>query len=259
MTDVYKLSESQMLTFFLVLIRLSSFIVAWPVFSAGQVPQHAKVLLALALTFLVFPLVSSEGLPRNMMSEAILFLAIKEAFIGLSLGFLARLFFFALAIAGQIVSVSIGFSAAQLFNPTIGETTTVMDQFHMILGTLFFLGINGHHVFLSGLFESFRLVPLSPELISIQAFADVGRMAQEIMILGVKFASPVMVAMLFTNVAMAVVSRAVPQINVLITSLPVNILIGFLVILVTVPLMIHEMGHLLDASAEQLFRFLKAY
>lgn len=247
------------MAFFLVLVRMSSFIVSWPVFGSVAVNSPTKILFALSLSLMVFPVVDWSLVQGELGDSNMIWLALREAFIGLSFGFLARIFFYAINIAGEIVGASMGIANAQLFNPALGARVTSMEQFHLALATLFFLAINGHHILLSGIVESFNLVPLAGESIAFTGFKKMGFLVQEIMVIGFKLAAPVMVSILFLNIAMGVIGRTVPQINVLITSLPINILVGFVVLIVSVPLFLWKMHDLMDLTAVRVFQMLKTY
>src|SRR5690606_5611667 len=158
-------------------------------------------------------------------------LSVKEIFVGVSLGYLARMFFFAVSIAGQIMATSIGLASAQLYNPQMGSQTTSVEELKVILASMFYLGIQGHHLFISGLAESFNFPPLGRLARSFGGLEQMGVLVQQVMEIGVKISAPVLISILFVNIAMAVIGRAVPQINVLITSLPVNILVGLFILI----------------------------
>ena len=257
MPSIYQFSEIEIITFSLVLLRMSAFIVSWPVFSGTSVPQPLKILMALVIALLVFPVLNTANINAEVLNQQLIWLAVREVFVGVVLGYLCRFFFFVISVAGQLISTSIGLANAQILNPALGTTGSPVEQFQVALATLFFLAINGHHLFLGGLVESFELVPLSVAGLNIQVFSQAGGMVQEIVVMGIKISAPVMVAIFFMNLAMGIVGRAVPQINVLITSLPVNILVGFLVMIVSVPLFIVEMGDLLNMMTERLFYVMK--
>ena len=155
--------------------------------------------------------------------------------------------------AGQIISVSLGVASAQLFNPAFDDSGSSFDQFFMIIGTLFFLAINGHHLFIGGLIDTYRLIPLEPGTLNFESFVQVAAIVQEATEVAIKFAAPVFVTILFTNAAMGLIGRTVPQINILITSLPVNTLVGLTVIFLSLPLMIWQMEDLLQSTAEMVF------
>lgn len=259
MENLYHFTLNEIVAFGLVLLRMISFVVAWPVFGTSSVPTPVKVLLALSMTFILYPLVGFQHLPKNPNLEVLLTVALREMMIGLALGFLARMFFFAIGIAGQIISVSIGLSTAQLFNPALNDHAAALEQFHLLLATLFFLSIQGHHMLLSALVKSFEYAPLSTTWFSPEAFGSLGSLVQEVTVIGVKLSAPILIAVLFLNLAMAVIGRAVPQMNVLITSMPVNILLGVVVLFVTVPLLIGQMDDLVAHMVGRLFQVIKAF
>lgn len=250
---------AELLAFAMVLLRMSAFVVTMPIIGTATVPQHVKVLLALSMTFVIFPLIKWQNAPVDFESMAIVSIAIKEIAVGLFMGFVARLFFMTVSIAGQIMSVSIGISSAQLFNPAMAETSTAFDQIYVTLASMFFLSINGHHLLFSALVDSFRIVPLQNMGLHFMGLQDFGMVVQKVMGLAVKMSAPLMVAILFMNIAVAVIGRAVPQINILITSMPVNVLVGLMVTIVSMPLLIWQMHDVLEITSGQLFQILKSF
>ena len=261
MFPAFLFSEVEILAFVLVLIRVASFLVSWPIFSAYNVPTSVKVLSSVAVAFVLFPTVNRAGLgldPSKALDGSVILLAMKETFVGLCLGFMCRLVFFAVSIGGSLISTSIGMANAQLFNPTMGGQSTTVEQFYFTLATLLFLGFNGHHIFLSGLAQSFDAIPLSPAGANLASFGDQASMMQAVLTAGIKIAAPVMIAIFVMNVAMGIVGRAVPQINVLATSLPVNVMAGLLVMILAAPAFAPEMERTTAEMAERLFALMKA-
>lgn len=259
MPNLYDFSETEIIAFFLVLLRVSAFVVSWPVFGTPTIPNLLKVLFALTISMMIFPVVDVAGVDAGFSSFDLVGLSFKEVFVGVSLGFLARMFFFAVQIASDIIATSMGLASAQLLNPALGHQTTALEQFKVILASLFYLAIHGHHLFLSGLMDSYRMIPVGQLSLSFTGLSHLGLIFQEIMVIGVKLSAPVLISILFMNVAMAVIGRAVPQINVLITSLPVNILVGFLVMIVGLPLFVWQMEDLLHFSATRVFQILRTF
>ena len=168
-----------------------------------------------------------------------------------------RMFFYAVSIMGEIVSVSMGLASAQLYNPAMGSQSNVIEQFQLVLATLFFLALNGHHIFIAGLASSFDLVPVASIGVNYKAFAGIAVMVQDVFLMGLKMSAPVLIAVLLANVVMGIVGRAVPQINVLVTGLPVTIMLGLGVLIVITPLFVLEMGGLLNLMAERFFTVMK--
>ena len=256
-----KFNETEILAFALVLLRVSAFLVTWPVFSVFNVPQPLKILLAICISMVLFPVVSRTGLGNlgaaQGLGQDICWLALKEVLVGVILGFLTRLFFFAIACGGNLIATSAGLANAQLFNPAMGATTTTVETFYVSIGTLLFLGLNGHHVFLTGLAQSFDAIPLSAG-IDIAVFKDSGMILQTVVEAGIKIAAPVMVAIFFMNAAMGIIGRAIPQINVLVTGQAVNFMTAIIVMIVALPALMLELDHQMLSFADLVFRFMKA-
>lgn len=254
----YHYDENQILIMALILIRVSAFLFTWPVFSVFSVPRPAKILLAVVLTICLFPVVPHEALTAEMLSLNIVWYVMKEVFVGLCLGFFTRLLFFAVSIAGQLISTSMGLSSGQMFNPALGNQSTTTEQFFTTLATLLFLAINGHHYFLTGLAQSFDVIQISSTGASFALFKDVGAILQMVCIAGIKISAPVMVAIFFLNVAIGIIGRVVPQINVLVTSLPINIMAGFIIIFMMIPLYLTEVDTILTQMTDVMFKVMKS-
>lgn len=259
MTEIYRFSESEFLAFGLVLIRLSSFVVSWPVFGVENVSTHVKVLFALVLSLVIFPTLRFPPDLASSVGPDLAVLSIREAFVGLSLGYLARMFFFAFRVAGELVAQAMSLTSAQVFNPMLGGQSTPVEQFYVTFATLFYLGINGHHHLLRGVAASFEWVPPATYSLNVGQFSGLGHMVQEIVTLGLRFSAPVVISVLVVNLILGVVGRTVPQLNVLVTSFPINILVGFGLLIVTLPLLMDQMGEFMNLSLERVFEFVKTY
>ncbi len=257
MGSLYQFAEIEMLAFILVFLRVLSFMLSWAILGTTTVPMPVKILTSLVISFVLFPLIGWKQLGADLSSGMVIFLAAREVAIGLIIGFFTKMFFHAVAIGGQIISISMGLSSAQVFNPTLNVEGSAIEQFKVMLGSLFFLFINGHHHFLTGFAASFSLIPLHTTGIDFNAFASIGPIVGEVMVIGIKVAAPVMISIFFVNIAMGIVGRAVPQINVLVTSLPVNILVGFATLMIALPLFSYELREILETTTARLFELMK--
>ena len=242
----------------MVLLRVSAFTVSWPVFSVYNVPNTAKILFSVLLSMLMFPVIDRSGLTAQGLGQDIAWLAASEVLTGLCLGFLTRLFFFAVSSGANLIATSAGLANAQLFNPTVGASTTTVENFYGVIGTLLFLALNGHHIFLEGLAESFQAIPLGPAGIDIAVFKDSGQLIQAVVEAGIKMSAPVLVAIFVMNVAMGIIGRAVPQINVLVTSMPVNFMTAIVVMLISIPALVLQLDHDIVEFADVMFRWMRA-
>jgi flagellar biosynthetic protein FliR len=256
--SIYNLSDVQIVGFALVLIRISAFFVAFPLIEGASIPPMVKLLLSLAMTIVIYPTVNTSGIDPEILSGSLFVLCIKEAFMGLFVGFMARFFFHILAICAEIITLSIGLSADQVFNPHMDRRVTSIEQFHILIGGLFFLAFNGHHFFIQGLVESFNAVQLPETSLNTVVLRDITVGIQNVLIMGIKLSAPVLGAIFLANMAMGIIGRAVPQINILVTSWSVNIILGFAVMFVSIPLLMMTMVETLNWSVENLFSILKA-
>ncbi|XGC80370.1 flagellar biosynthetic protein FliR [Bdellovibrio bacteriovorus] len=251
------MTEAQILLFALILLRMIAYVFSSAVFGSPTVNTPVKVLLSIVLSILLFPLVKMGNVDYALISNDIIGLAIREMIIGLSLGFLTRLFFFVVTMTGDLVSMSVGLSASQLYNPMLGSHGNTIDQFYSTVGTLVFLAINGHHMLISAIAQSYDIVPVASMNLNLTAFADVAMYGQTAMIMAIKMCAPVLVTILLVNLAMGILGRAVPQINVLVTSMPVTILLGMTVVFLCLPLLVLEMNGLVEITAGKLFDVMK--
>lgn len=259
MTEVYNFSQTEILLFSLVLIRMTAFVVSWPVFGIENVSPHIKVLFAMILTLVVFPTLTWAPLQTQAISGNMVLLVMREAFIGLMMGYLARFFFFAFRIAGEMVSQAMGLSAASMFNPAMGGQSSSVEQFYTTIATLFYLALNGHHYLITGLVRSYSWAPAAVLSLNTSQFPGVIDMGQEIIVLGLRFSAPVVISILVINLVLGVIGKTVPQLNVLVTSFPINILVGLALLIITMPMLMDQMGEFLALSTTRVFELVKTF
>lgn len=255
--NIFNLIEVEVISFLLVLCRMSAFFIAWPLFGSMNVPAPVKILLSVMLSLVLTPVVTPAESFEVKTWQQIMFFSGKEVVIGLVLAFVSGLFFYTLTIAGDLVSLSMGISSAKLYNPSFSVAMTPIDRFYYFIGAILFLVLNLHHVFLTGLVHSYDILPIYQWGFGLEGMAQIVYFGQEILIIGLQLAAPILVSILLINITLAIIGRAVPQINVLITSLPMNILVGLVILLSCVPLLMSHTGDTLNQFAEVFVKFLK--
>jgi flagellar biosynthetic protein FliR len=251
-------TDAQILLFALIFLRMVAYITSSAIFGSPLVNAPVKILLSLTLSLVLFPVVRATSIDYSLISNEIISLAAKEIIVGLTLGFLTRLFFFVVTMTGDLVSMSIGLSAGQMYNPMLGSQGNIIDQFYSTIATLIFLAINGHHLLISGIAQSYDLVPVGVLSLNAGPYAEMALWGQTALLMAVKMCAPIIVTILMVNVAMGILGRAVPQINVLVTSMPVTIMLGMTVVFICLPLFVMEMNGLANITAEKLFAVMKA-
>jgi flagellar biosynthetic protein FliR len=258
MFSLYKLPEAEIILFALVLFRLTAFIISCAVIGSPQVPTNMKVLLSIVLAVMLYPLVQKSSFEPQFVIDNFISLTAREILVGLSLGFLTRLFFFAVSMTGDLIAVSIGLSSSQLYNPMTGSTGTSLEQFFTLLATLVFLTINGHHLLISAIAESFQMIPLSNMGFNVGALGEAVQYGQDLMVITLKMVAPIMISILAVNLAMGILGRAVPQMNILVTSMPITIGVGLIVLFICLPLLVMEMNFVIDITATKMMAVMKA-
>jgi flagellar biosynthetic protein FliR len=258
-SEVYRFNDTEILLFFMTLMRISAFCVSWPIFGTEAVSAPVKVLFALTLSLVVFPTLQWQQAQISAVGSDLMLLAVREVAIGLIIGYLARFFFFAFRIAGEMISQALGLSSAQLFNPALGGQSTAIEQFYVGLASLFYLAVNGHHYLIKGLVQSFDMVPVARLSFNVSQFSGLGHMTQEVIEIGLQLSAPVVISILVVNMILGVVGKTVPQLNVLVTSFPVNIMVGFGLMIITLPFMTDHMGSFLEVSTTRIFQMVKTF
>lgn len=247
-----------MIVFGLILLRMIAFVISSAVLGSPNISAPLKLLLSIVLCVLIYPTVHVVPADLASVTDNLILLSARELMIGVTLGFLTRLFFFTIGMTGELVSISIGLGAAQIFNPLMGNNSNTIEQFYNTLATLIFFAINGHHLLISGIAQSYELIPLAQMKLSVGPYAEIATFAQDMMLMGIKMCAPILAAILVTNLAMGVLGKAVPQINVLVTSLPVTLMLGFVLMFLCIPLIVVEMNGVLDITHTKLMLVMKA-
>ncbi|CAN7162673.1 flagellar biosynthetic protein FliR [Pseudoduganella sp. LjRoot289] len=218
------------------LTRILGLISAAPVFGNRSVPTTVKMALGVLLAMIIAPTVPAIPAADPMSYAGLLILA-QEMLIGLAMGFTIRVVFAAVEMAGEISSLTMGLGFATFFDPNTQGRSSAISQFLALIATLAFLSVNGHLVLLSALAESFSTLPVSGLPVSGGGFKHVADWGARIFSAGMQLALPIVAALLITNVALGILTRAAPQLNLFGIGFPITLGIGFLVIVMTLPYM----------------------
>lgn len=224
------------MVFILVLARVGTAVALFPIFSSMNIPVLAKVGTSVFLSLLIVPLLTSSVVPTVANTNAILLSIGKEVAVGLILGFLSSFLFATIELAGQLIAIQMGFAMANVLDPLTQNQSTVISQFYTLLAIMIFMAMDGHHFLLSGLYQSFSAAPLASARFTAELSKVNMKMMSSLFISASKIGAPVIVALLITSIALGLVSRAVPQMNVFFVGIPLNIGLGLAVIAYSLPL-----------------------
>lgn len=233
------LSAEHIETFILVLLRVSAIVVTIPIISEKSVPARLKAGLSILIALIIFPLVLPKIPPsQNDPVLILMFRMAGEIFIGLLIGFAARMIFAGIQMAGDMIGFQMGLSIANIIDPMTSEQVSIITELQYLIAMLVFLAVDAHHIFFAAIIQSYSVVePLSFHL-SGPLMQLILNISKEMFVIGLKIAAPIMAVMLFTNVGLGIVARTVPQINIFIVGMPLQIAIGLVFLGITAPLFI---------------------
>ncbi len=235
------INGGQVALLFLVMLRCTGLVFTAPIFGHHSIPTLVKVGLAATLAI---ALARTAG--ATLGTLPLLMAAPLELIIGLSLGFILSMGFQAVELAGRVVSIQLGLSLGSVFSPTEEETSTAIDPFFSVLAGLLFLALGFHLAIVQALANSFSVYPVGGGWPMDLALTGARTIALALE-MGVRVALPIALVLLLLELAVALLARAIPQINVFILGLPLKMLVGIAVLAMALPTLV--------AGATSLFRF----
>jgi flagellar biosynthetic protein FliR len=228
-------------------LRVLGLVVAEPVLGNRAVPAAAKVGLAILVTLVLAPLL--PPMPRlQPHSAAGLLIAIQQLLIGLAMGFAIRVALAAAEMAGHLAGLQMGLGFATFFDPESGAQSPAVGQFTGLFAILIFLSANGHALVLGALAESFTVLPISAAAMSPLGFRVLVEWGGAIFSAGLLIALPVVAALLAANVAVGIMTRAAPQLNLFAVGFPITLTVGLVALYLAIPHLGPVIGQLFDEA-----------
>jgi flagellar biosynthetic protein FliR len=211
--------------------RVSGMVLIAPVFSTKAVPVAVRTAIILLLTVLLQPmaLAQAAGIPQITPETFV-----GEALVGFGLGLGAALLVGAASVAGDVMGMQIGLSGASIFDPMNNTSQNVLGVFANLFAVTLLLAVDAHLVMIDAVARSVRVIPIGSPL-HAEGLRAMVHSANVLFALGLQFAAPVVAAVLVANTALAILSRAAPQLNILSVAFPVQIGIGMVALAATVP------------------------
>ncbi|UYZ23619.1 flagellar biosynthetic protein FliR [Mesobacillus jeotgali] len=224
--------------FLLIFVRVTSFFLMMPLFSYRTIPASHKVGLGFMLSIIMF---TAIGPPEIAIDSTYFLLVIKEAMVGLFIGFIAALMMAAIQIAGGFIDFQMGFAIANVIDPQTGAQSPLMGQYLYTIALLFLLTVNGHHLLMDGIFYSYDFIPIDQVTIpfgneNIAEFIILS--FNKMFIIAFQMSLPVVGSLFLVDVALGIVARTVPQLNIFVVGLPVKIGVSFLVLIAVMGVLI---------------------
>ena len=211
-------------SFLLPLFRIASLLMVMPIIGTKLVPTRVRLYLALAISVLLTPTLPPMPVVYALTLRSLMLIA-QEILIGVMLGFTLQLFFHLFSVAGQIIAVQMGLGFASMIDPSNGVSVPVLGQMLLILVTLLFLAMNGHLVVFEVLAESFITLPVGTGLSTNHYWELAGKLSW-VLGAGLLLVLPAITALLVVNLALGIMTRAAPQLNIISIGYPMTLVIG---------------------------------
>jgi len=227
------------ITFFVALIlitlRLAGMFIAAPGILPTGTPNILKAVLILILAYMVLPVINYSGASALTEPTKLIIQCLNEFSTGLAVGFIINLFFIAARIAGSIIDMQVGFSMVTLFDPTANSTATYLERFFNLIAIMIFFIIDGHHYVIKAFIATYDKVSIGVFFLDQGTLQEILKLFGHFYAIGVKIALPIILVILVADVLMGVLSRTMPQLNIMILGMPVKLLIGFGILAVSAP------------------------
>jgi flagellar biosynthetic protein FliR len=233
----------QVVLLFFIMVRVSAILFSMPFLSARNVPLLLKTGLALTVSLMLMPQLSvtAPTLPSSPIGFAIG--VASEVGIGLIIGLAVQLLFVGIQMAGQIAGFQMGFAIANVVDPVSSIQIPMLSQFLYLFSMVLFLSLDLHHHFLKALVDGFAIIPLWGATFNGSIFELMMKLTSNIFIIAVKIGAPVIVAMLLTSVALGLIARTVPQMQIFIVAMPLKIILGLIFLGLSIPFCTNFLQH----------------
>lgn len=233
--------------FLFPLARIMGVLASAPVFSNAAQPRRIRLMIGLVITIALVPVLPPmpQIAPGSWAGLAVI---VQQVLIGVLLGFTLRIAFTAIDVAGELIGMQMGLSFAVFYDPQNAGQTPVLAEFLGLITTLIFLAMNGHLLMLSVLTESFSLLPVGSSPIGSGGFTVLLAWSSTLFSSGLLLALPLITALLIANLAMGVLARVAPQLNIFAVGFPVTILTGYGVLMFAIPYFGGAMEKLFDGA-----------
>jgi len=234
-------------------LRVLAVFTAAPVFSSRAFPLRARIALAFLIAFAAQP--GMPGQPVIGVNDAqALGAVVQQVGIGLAIGFAVRLVFGAFELAGQVVGFQMGLGFAAFFDPSTSAQSSAMGRFHANMAALLFVVLNGHLMVLMAVVQSFVAFPVDQNFLQALGSMKLYNLGTDLFASAFWIALPIIAMLMFANLALGIVSRVAPQMNIYAIGFPVTLAVGLIGVAATLPLLEQPFSALMERMLEMFAR-----
>lgn len=236
--DLLNFSPDQFKIYILILTRVGIVLYLYPMFNSPMIPGLVKAGLAMVISLALYPVlkVNPASFPGTV--PELMILGVSELFIGMVLGLTIRIFLSAVELAGGLIGIQMGFSIINVLDPQTGSQVDIIGQIGGLIVMTVFLALNGHHILIEGLVESFKMIEVGQIALKDNLLIRLISLTSDMFVIGVKMGAPAIIALLFTNAGFGIAAKFVPQMNILMAAFPVQIVVGLVFLCLLLPIII---------------------
>lgn len=217
------------------LFRVMGFLMVAPVVGSQLVPARIRLIVAVAIAVLMVPVLPPVPQIEALSLQAIILIG-QQLLIGLALGYFLQMVFQTLVLAGQMIAMQMGLGFASMMDPTNGVNVAVVSSFYLMFGTMLFIALDGHLTMIEVLVQSFYSLPITEEFdFASTSLMSIVSSISWVFSSAMVIALPALTALLITNVAFGIMTRAAPQLNIFALGFPVALLLGVFLMWLTLP------------------------
>lgn len=228
-----------------------------PVFGSQNVPTRLKAGFSFLLTIILFPLLPQDSFPQTSAVVVFVYYIFKEVFVGIVVGFAASFLFAAVQFAGRLIDMEMGFAMVELLDPFTDSPVTVSGQFQVLIFSILFLLMNGHYFLLIALRKSFHVLPLcSVHIPDESVVLHLVKMVGSIFEVAVQLAAPILTVLMLCSLALGVIARTVPQINIFFVGLPLKIGVGLITLIIVLSSLAMLFRSMVDRLIQDIWKLL---
>jgi flagellar biosynthetic protein FliR len=223
--------------FLFIFLRVGAIFMFLPIFNSRAIPVLFKIGFAMAVAFVLHPLLSGQARPLFATVPELALAAACELMIGILIGLAVQTLFAGFQMAGQMAGYQMGMAIANVMDPATSAQVPLLATFYNLVAILIFLCINAHIFFLRAMVESFQLIPLFGFGFDQAVMEHIIALGGNMFVIALKIGAPVIVALLITSAALGLVARTIPQMNIFIVAMPLKIAIGLIFLGMSLPYM----------------------
>ncbi len=255
--ELFDQIASKIDVFLLIMARIGGIFLIGPVFSNRVIPRQVKALMTVILSMVLFtglqlkpPVVPAQVGPFALYLGG-------EVIIGLIIGFVAQLTFAAIQFAGQAIDMQVGFGIVNVIDPVYGTQAPLIGSFQNVLALLLFLATNSHHYMIAALYQSYEKIPVFGLAGGKEASQLMIDLFGSMLVTGLKLAIPVVGAIFVADVALGLIARTMPQMQVWFVGIPAKIFVGLVLLTMILPIYLAAVQFLFDSNYQDILRVIR--